>query len=109
LTREILQHYGYKVLTAAHGADALALFSKCQDKVHAVLMDMMMPVMDGPTAIKELKQRQADLHVIAVSGLMQGDLIKSRLGDPSIPFLAKPYTTEKLLEKVRNLTCPAMA
>jgi PAS domain S-box-containing protein len=103
LTRGILSHYGYKVVTAAHGADALALFAQYQEKVQVVLMDMMMPVMDGPTAIRELRQRRADLKVIAISGLMQPDLIKNRIGDAAIPYLPKPFTTQKLLENIRAL------
>jgi two-component system, cell cycle sensor histidine kinase and response regulator CckA len=109
VTRGILSHYGYKVITAGHGADALALHAQCREKVRVVLMDMMMPVMDGPSAIRELRNRQSDLKVIAISGLMQGDLIRDRLGDPGIPFLPKPFTTEKLLESIRNLICSAPA
>jgi two-component system, cell cycle sensor histidine kinase and response regulator CckA len=109
VTRGILAHYGYKVITAGHGADALALHAQCREKVRVVLMDMMMPVMDGPSAIRELRNRQSDLKVIAISGLMQGDLIRDRLGDPGIPFLPKPFTTEKLLESIRNLICSAPA
>jgi CheY-like chemotaxis protein len=106
VTRGLLTHYGYKVISARHGADAVALHAQCQEKVRVVLMDMMMPVMDGPAAIRELRNRQSDLKVIAISGLMQGDLIRDRLGDPGIPFLPKPFTTEKLLQCIRGLLCP---
>jgi PAS domain S-box-containing protein len=107
LTKSLLGHYGYKVVTAAHGADALALYSQYKDKIEIVLMDMMMPVMDGPTAIRALRQQQSDLKVIAISGLMQSESIKTRLGDPGIPFLPKPFTTETLLEQIRKLIVPA--
>ncbi len=102
MTKGILQHYGYKVVTANHGADALALHSQCKEKVKAVLMDMMMPVMDGPTAIRELKIKTPELPVIAISGLMQSDTLKERLNNVEVPFLPKPYTTEKLLEVLRK-------
>jgi two-component system cell cycle sensor histidine kinase/response regulator CckA len=106
LAQGLLTHYGYKVVTAAHGADALALYAQYKEKIQVVLMDMMMPVMDGPTAIRALRQQQSDLKVVAISGLMQSDSIKTRLGDPAIPFLPKPFTTEKLLEQIRKLILP---
>jgi CheY-like chemotaxis protein len=102
MTKGILQHYGYKVVTANHGADALALHSQCKEKVKVVLMDMMMPVMDGPTAIRELRLKTPELPVIAISGLMQSDTLKERLNNVEVPFLPKPYTTEKLLESLRK-------
>jgi CheY-like chemotaxis protein len=101
MTKSILQHYGYKVLTANHGADALALHSQSKESVRAVLMDMMMPVMDGPTAIRALKDKIPDLPVIAISGLMQSDTLKEQL-NAEVPFLQKPYTTEKLLESLKK-------
>ena len=61
LTKTILQHYGYKVVTAMHGADALALWcTPYQDKIKVVLMDMMMPVMDGASAIRALRLQQLE-------------------------------------------------
>jgi len=102
MTKGILQQYGYKVVTAGHGADALALHAQCKESVRVVLMDMMMPVMDGPTAIRALKDLMPELPVIAISGMMQSDTLKERLNNIEVPFLAKPYATEKLLECLRK-------
>ena len=102
LTRTMLAHYGYKVVTAMHGADALALFGLYKEKIKLVVMDMMMPVMDGATAIKALRKEQPALHFIAVSGLMQGDKLKEALGDDSVPFIPKPFASEKLLLALRS-------
>jgi two-component system cell cycle sensor histidine kinase/response regulator CckA len=101
MTKGILQHYGYKVVTANHGADALALHSQCKESVKVVLMDMMMPVMDGPTAIRELKSKMPELQVIAISGLMQSETLKERL-NIEVPFLQKPFAAEKLLECLKR-------
>src|SRR5579883_1571761 len=109
LAKGILTHYGYNVLTAVHGADALALYSQNQGKISAVLMDMMMPVMDGPSAIRHLKSQEPGLKIIAVSGLMQNDSIQKRLGDLKIPFLPKPFTTENLLVQLRGAILPIPA
>jgi len=109
LTKSILTHYGYKVVTAIHGADALALYSQCKEKIKVVLMDMMMPVMDGATAIRALRHQKPDLPCIAISGLMQSDKLKEQLGGAEVPFIPKPYTTENLLEHLRKCVSQSAA
>lgn len=103
LTRELLTHFGYKVVTAIHGADAVALFPQYKDKIKVLVIDMMMPVMDGPTAIRELRKLQPKLPIIAISGLMAGDKIQEQLGDVGVVFIPKPFTSEKLLLAIREL------
>jgi two-component system cell cycle sensor histidine kinase/response regulator CckA len=109
LTKSILNHYGYKVVTAINGADALALYSQCQETIRVVIIDMMMPVMDGPTAIRALKQQQPDLQFIAISGLMQSDKLKEQSGGAEISFISKPFHTESLLKQLRKLLTPGTA
>ncbi|MDB6112201.1 MAG: hybrid sensor histidine kinase/response regulator, partial [Pedosphaera sp.] len=103
LTKSILCHYGYKVVTAIHGADAIALYSQSRETIKVVIIDVMMPVMDGPTAISALKQQQPDLQFIAISGLMQSDKLKQQLDGAEVSFLPKPFDTEKLLKELRRL------
>jgi two-component system cell cycle sensor histidine kinase/response regulator CckA len=109
LTRSILCHYGYKVVTAIHGADAVALHSQSRETIKVVIIDMMMPVMDGPTAIRALKEQQPGLQFIAISGLMQSDKLKKQLGGAEVSFLAKPFNTEDLLKELRRLLVPRTA
>jgi CheY-like chemotaxis protein len=108
LTGDLLTHYGYKVVTAKNGADAIALYAQHKDVIKMVVMDMMMPVMDGASAIKVLKKQQPRLGVLATSGLAQSDKLKDISGF-DIPFLSKPYPAEKLLEQLRSLLQPAKA
>ena len=103
LTKNILVHYGYKVVTAIHGADAVALYSQYKEKIKVVVMDLMMPVMDGTAAIRALKAQQPALQFIAISGLMHGDKLKELFGGEEVTFLAKPYPAEKLLRHLRRL------
>lgn len=102
LTKQLLQHFGYKVVTAIHGADAVALFPQYKDKIKVVIIDMMMPVMDGPTAIRAIRQMQPAIQVIAISGLMGADKIQEQFGDTGVTFIPKPFATEKLLVAVRD-------
>jgi PAS domain S-box-containing protein len=103
LTKSMLMQNGYRVVTAIHGADAVALYPQYREQVKLVIMDMMMPVMDGPKAIRILKEQNPNLRFIAISGLMQAEALRDQLGDNSIVFVPKPFTTERLLKAVRDL------
>jgi PAS domain S-box-containing protein len=107
VTTGLLTHYGYKVVTAKNGADAIAVYAHHRDLIKIVIMDMMMPVMDGATAIKALKREEPALQVVATSGLPAGEKLKD-IGF-EIPFLQKPCPSEKLLEQIKRLLCPVTA
>jgi PAS domain S-box-containing protein len=107
LTTGLLTHYGYKVVTAKNGADAIALYARHKDLIKIVIMDMMMPVMDGAAAIKVLKRQEPALQVVATSGLPAGEKLKD-IGF-EIPFLQKPCPSEKLLEQIKRLLRPVSA
>lgn len=102
IARATLEAHGYRVLTAGDGAEAVALFAEHRDEIRAVLMDMMMPVMDGPATIRALRKMNARMPIIAVSGLVEkGRSVEiSALGVEI--FLRKPYTTEVLLEALHS-------
>ena len=102
LAKHVLIHYGFNVVTAIHGADALALYPQFRDKIRVVIMDMMMPVMDGPLAIRALRKENSRLPIIAISGLIAGDKIHERLGGEDVLFLSKPFAIEKLVLTVRE-------
>jgi CheY-like chemotaxis protein len=109
LTTFLLGSYGYKIITAKNGADALVVYAKNKEAIKVVLMDMMMPVMDGPTAIKELRKQQPDLPVLAASGLPPGDKLKDVPGTAQVTFLLKPYAAETLLDHLKRLLTPLAA
>jgi two-component system, cell cycle sensor histidine kinase and response regulator CckA len=102
VTQALLTENGYTCVGASNGGDALELYRKCRAKLKIVLMDIMMPVMDGPSAIKALKQTQPDLKIVATSGLTVNDTVSQQLASAGIPFLPKPYNAERLLKALRN-------
>jgi two-component system cell cycle sensor histidine kinase/response regulator CckA len=102
MKRTILSEYGYRVMIAGHGAEAVELVRKHPEPFKLAIMDMMMPVMDGPTAIRTIKQFRPQMKFIAVSGLQQTDAIKNQLATYHIPFLSKPVGTEKLLSTLKK-------
>jgi PAS domain S-box-containing protein len=101
ITRQILEAFGYNVLTAENGAIAVGLLARNIDKISLVLIDMMMPVMDGPATITALHQLNATVKIIAASGLAsRGGVEKARQAGVT-HFLTKPYPASALLKMLR--------
>ncbi len=92
-----LESYNYSVITACDGVDAIAVYAIHQDEVKAVLIDVMMPLMDGTTAIKALQRFnfRHQLKIIASSGVVASNNLLVMAGVKA--FLPKPFTTESLL------------
>jgi PAS domain S-box-containing protein len=106
VTRRTLERNGYRVVTADNGVQGLALYTQRQGEIEAVVTDLIMPEMDGPTAIRALRQLNPHLPIIATSG-EEPELnaaAQSPLGD--IPFLKKPCTASALLTTLAGLFPP---
>jgi PAS domain S-box-containing protein len=102
ITSSTLETYGYKVLTADDGAAAVALYAQNKDKIKVVLMDMMMPVMDGHASIKAIRRINPEIKIIAASGLAEKDKLKN-VAEYTNAFLPKPYTAERLLKTIHDV------
>jgi two-component system, cell cycle sensor histidine kinase and response regulator CckA len=92
-----LESYNYNVVMACDGVDAIAVYAIHQDEVRAVLIDVMMPLMDGTTAIKALQRFnfRHQLKIIACSGVVASNDLLAMAGVKA--FLPKPFTNESLL------------
>jgi two-component system, cell cycle sensor histidine kinase and response regulator CckA len=101
VTKASLETYCYRALTACDGVEAIALYAQQQSDIGLVIVDMMMPTMDGATTIRILQKLNPQVKVIAVSGLPQ-DSIESLTAAPLgiQGFLPKPYTVEELVKAV---------
>lgn len=101
ITQRTLEAFGYQIRIAHHGAEALDIF-RAHAEIAVVLTDLVMPNMDGPSAIHALREIRPGVAIIATSGLASQDRV-TRMLDPQIDqFLAKPFTAEKLLHAVRQ-------
>jgi PAS domain S-box-containing protein len=96
-----LTEHGYRVLTAANGAEALGLLGEQEHEVGLVLTDVAMPVMDGPEMMEKLHSRQPNLPVVLMSGTF--DAGKTPLPAQAAAFLAKPFRFEQLLAVVAGV------
>lgn len=101
-TKATLEAYGYRVLTAKDGTEALASCAQHHNAISVVVTDMMMPFMDGPATIRALHKLDPAVKVIAVSGLMENKNRADLADTGSTLFLQKPYTTEQLLHALHE-------
>jgi PAS domain S-box-containing protein len=101
VTGQTLQAFGYKVITASDGAQALAVYAKHQPEISLVLTDMRMPVLAGSPMIQALLRINPTLKIIAASGLDTGGSLSAVSGPGVKAFLIKPYTAETLLKTIR--------
>ncbi len=97
ITKTSLETYSYRVLTASDGIEAIALYAQHKSEISLVLIDMMMPEMDGPTTIRTLQKIEPQVKIIGVSGLVSNDKLAKVAALGVKTFLSKPYTTQELL------------
>ncbi|HEY7750017.1 MAG TPA: PAS domain-containing protein [Aestuariivirgaceae bacterium] len=93
---------GYKVLEADSGEMALRLFGENHDTIDLVLSDVVMPEMDGPTLLKELRKRGAKTKIVFISGYAEDAFEKNLEGQTDFAFLPKPFTLKQLAEAVKQ-------
>ena len=103
ITKETLQTFGYKVLTAEDGAQAIGLYALHRETIAAVLTDMMMPVMDGPALIAALRRINPRVRIIAASGLNANGTVSRATIAGVRHFLAKPYSADVLLTTLKKV------
>jgi PAS domain S-box-containing protein len=101
ITSQTLQAFGYKVMTAIDGAEALGIYVQQKTEIAVVLTDMMMPVMDGPATIRALMRINPAIKIIGASGLNMTEAMTKASGAGVKHFLTKPYTAGTLLKAMR--------
>jgi PAS domain S-box-containing protein len=100
VTQRMLEKFGYRVIVAADGGEAVAVYARRKQEIAVVLTDMMMPVMDGLATIERLLEMNPRLPIIALSGYARGlGTSQGRVRQ----FLQKPYTAHALLEALNEV------
>jgi len=105
--KTMLESYDYRVLTAHSGNEAIALFQAHQTDIHSVLLDIMMPGMDGLAILPILQRLKPDIQAIAMSGIYSTEVVVQAEKQGFQRFLPKPFTTKDLLRGC--LKSPGMA
>jgi len=94
---------GYTVLEAASGEEALAIVAEKGGEISLVISDVVMPEMDGPTLLKELRKRGVMIKIIFISGYAEDAFEKNLEGEEDFAFLPKPFSLKQLAEAVKTV------
>jgi PAS domain S-box-containing protein len=98
--RSTLEKAGYQVLTAANGKEALTVYAAQGRQIAVVVIDMTMPVLGGEPTMRELVRLNPNVRLIAASGIHDNEATAKAIGHQVRQFLAKPFTSERLLRAV---------
>jgi CheY-like chemotaxis protein len=102
LTRRLLEGQGYTVLVAENADEAIRLFD-ANASIDVLLTDVVMPGASGPELTRQLVERRPALKVIYMSGYTEDAIVRHGVLNPGIAFLHKPFTSEGLGRKIREV------
>ena len=103
ITQQTLHAFGYRVVLASDGAEAVAVYARQGAEIAAVVTDMMMPIIDGPATIQVLRRMNPAVRIIGVSGLSDPGHAGQTAGLGVECFLTKPFTAETLLKTLKTV------
>jgi two-component system cell cycle sensor histidine kinase/response regulator CckA len=101
--RNMLEKYGYKVLTAADPHDALAIASSTSEKINLLITDVVMPKMNGPELAQRIKAMLPDIVTLLMSGYTDRAIRLQEELSNGTPFIQKPFTPRALALKIREM------
>ena len=107
VVRDLLQRFlaleGYRVVCAADGFEALEALRAHPGVFRLVILDVLMPRMDGYEAFQEIRAMHLDMPVIAMSGFAPGERVAEIIAQPGTGFIAKPFVLGDVLVKVESM------
>jgi len=103
LVTTILKHHGYQVVTASNGKEALETYNREHEKIALVILDLIMPEMDGKKCLAEILNINLKAKVLIATGHSEGGIILENSLPGARGLVAKPYEIRKLLQSVREV------
>ncbi len=106
VARRTLERFGYQVVVASNGAEAVAAYASHTPRIDLVVTDMAMPIMDGPALTVALRSMDPNVRIIGSSGLKSEGVNIAGIQTTLALFLPKPYTAETLLRAIDQVLRP---
>jgi PAS domain S-box-containing protein len=103
LTKQVLEEFGYKVIEAVDGEDAVLKFDENKDNIDLLIFDIIMPKMSGKEAYDKIRRTTPDIKALMTSGYPADFINKDELIKEGINFMTKPISPARLLKKVREV------
>jgi CheY-like chemotaxis protein len=103
IAQNMLEQFGYTVLTARNGEEAVEIYSRQGNRIDLVILDLGMPGMGGEKCLRELLRINPSVKVLIASGYAATQTVHNILEAGATGFMAKPYRLEDMLKKVRDL------
>lgn len=100
---EILANFGYKVITASSGEEALEIYAENQKEIDAIMLDIGMPGMGGHNCLRELVKINNSVKVIVASGYSADGQVKKTMEAGAAAYVGKPYRLKDILHKIRSV------
>ncbi len=103
ITQQTLEAFGYRVIAAEDGAEAIGQFAANRDAIRAVITDLMMPVMDGHALSAAVRRMAPAMPIIATSGMQANAEVAKAANAGVSHFIPKPFSADALLKLVRTV------
>jgi two-component system, cell cycle sensor histidine kinase and response regulator CckA len=100
---EILRTFGYTVVEAKDGGDAIRKYRELSDSIDLLLFDVVMPGMNGKEAYDEIRKINPLIPVIFMSGYTGDVVLDKGVEDTTIDYISKPLSAPELLKKIRDV------
>jgi CheY-like chemotaxis protein len=103
LTKQVLEAFGFKVIEAIDGEEAVRKFTDNQDIIDLLIFDIIMPRISGQEAYEKIKKIRPDVRVLLTSGYPSDFIRKEEILTAGIDFVPKPVSPDKLMKKVKEV------
>ncbi len=103
VAQTVLESMGYQVLTALTGREAIDLYKKHQESIHLVILDLVMPELDGRQVVEQLRLLNPEIKILLCSAILQETAVSDLLeGNKCAGFIPKPWRLSEIEKSVRT-------
>ncbi len=103
LAVQVLESFGYRVLAAADGFEAVTILQREAHQIDLVLSDLVMPRMGGRELVTWMREKYGHIRVVFTSGYTDDEIVRAAIEGAEVEYIQKPYTPNALTQKIRRV------